>query len=141
MNTGKKNNILIILLIIATIITVSVVTAIIISVSEKKKQQDPDYWLSKYEDQFKQYTYDCMDFDKNYINEMSDTFGQYSFVACSCEWLEWHKYYGEIAPPKKDVTVFENFSMKKVNVYDSIKVLSDSNLRDNILSCIESEIK
>lgn len=116
-----------------------IVVAVVLLIAQPWK---PDYLSGKYEKQFKDYTYDCMDFDElgdlSANSVISEIYGSWTLVACTCSYLEYHNYYGDKDLPKTEV-IISIFPSKKKTVYDATSVFLDKRLTNNIKSCVEKE--
>ena len=117
----------------------TVVVAVILLITQPWK---PDYLSGKYEKQFMNYTYDCMDFDElgdmSANSVISEIYGSWAFVACTCSYLEYHNHYGDKDLPKTEV-IISILPSKKKTIYDAASVFLDKSLTDNIKSCVEKE--
>ena len=117
----------------------AVAVAIVLFVTQPWK---PDYLSGKYEKQFMNYTYDCMDFDElgdmSANSVISEIYGSWAFVACTCSYLEYHNYYGDKDLPKTEA-IISILPSKKKTIYDAASVFLDKHLTDNIKSCVEKE--
>ncbi|MBR3414778.1 hypothetical protein IKG73_02030 [Candidatus Saccharibacteria bacterium] len=134
-NNQKKTNL--ILGILGGVGAVAVVIVLFITQPWK-----PDYLSGKYEKQFMNYTYDCMDFDElgdmSANSVISEIYGSWALVACTCSYLEYHNYYGDKDLPKTEV-IISILPSKKKTIYDAASVFLDKHLTDNIKSCVEKE--
>lgn len=134
---SDNKNTKIILCVLGCIIVI--VTVIVLLISQP---QEHDYLTGKYEKLFKDYTYDCMDFDElgdvNANSVIGEIYGPWALVACTCSYVEFHNHYGDKEPPKTEVLV-SALPLEKKTIYDAASVFLDKTLEKDIKSCIEKE--